>query len=214
MLNLIGQLFLHGHKVSFAKANHVQTANAPDVQGKLLTNLLPYSWTYDGDVLWNEGRQSRELRNREYGHHDLLGLQMLGGSGIVTTWRNMLKVKDLPWLESQKLGQDIVFPAAGFVAMAIEAICQVLCIERQQRPKLSLRNFNVNKALLISSNKDNAGAKIFTTIRPLKISGTTQLETWHDFEVSSYDDGRYTIHTTSIVSAKLRAEKVSVHAFA
>lgn len=207
VLNLMGQLFLHGHNVSFADVNYVQTTNAPAVQGKLLTNLPPYSWTYDGHVLWNEGRQSRELRNRKYGHHDLLGLQMLGGSGIVTTWRNMLKVKDVPWLESHKLGEDMVFPAAGFVAMAIEGICQVLDIERQQRPRISLRNFNVIKALPISSDNDNAGAEIFTTLRPLRISGTTQSNKWHDFEVSTYDDSKYTIHATGIVSVALRADK-------
>lgn len=207
VLNLMGQLFLHGHDISFADINYVQTINAPAVQGNLLTNLPPYSWTYDSPVLWNEGRQSRELRNRKYGHHDLLGLQMLGGSGIVTTWRNMLKVKDVPWLESHKLGEDIVFPAAGFIAMAMESICQVLDIERQQRPRISLRNFNVIKALPISSDNDNAGVEIFTTVRPLRISGTTQSNRWHDFEVSTYDDSKYTIHATSIVSATVRADK-------
>lgn len=207
VLNFMGQLFLHGHNVSFAEVNYVQTANAPAVQGKLLTNLPPYSWTYDSQVLWNEGRQSRELRNRKYGHHDLLGLQMLEGSGIITTWRNMLKVKDVPWLESHKLGEDIVFPDAGFVAMAIEGICQVMDIEREQRPRISLRNFNVIKALPVSSNEDNVGAEIFTTLRPLRTSGTTQSNRWHDFEVSTYDDSKYTIHATGIVSATLRADK-------
>lgn len=172
VLDLMGQLLLHGHNVSFADVNHVENTNALGVQGNLLTNLPPYPWTYDSDVLWNEGGQSRELRNRKYGHHELLGLQTLGGSGVVTTWRNMLKVKDVPWLESHKLGEDIVFPAAGFVAMAIEGICQVMDIERQQRPKISLRNFNVIKALPISSDEDNAGAEIFTTLRPPRISGT------------------------------------------
>ena len=148
----------------FIDVYHVETANAPIVQGKLLTDLPPYSWTYDSHVLWNEGRQSRELRNRKYGHHDLLGLQMLGGNGITTTWRNMLKAKDVPWLESHKLGGDVVFPAAGFVAMAIEGLCQVLDIERLQRPRISLRNFNIIKALAISSDEDNAGAEIFTTL--------------------------------------------------
>lgn len=207
VLNLIGQLFLHGHNVSFEKVNYVQTPNAPAVQGKLLTNLPPYSWTYDSPVLWNEGRQSRELRNRKYGHHDLLGLQMVGGSGIVTTWRNMLKIKDVPWLESHKLGEDIVFPAAGFIAMAIEAICQVKDIERQQRPRISLRNFKIIKALPVSSDEDNAGAEIFTTLRPLRISGTMQSDRWYDFEVSTYEDSKYTIHATGTVCVALRADK-------
>ena len=207
VLDLMGQLFLHGHNISFADVNYVETADSPAVQGKLLTNLPPYPWTYDSHVLWNEGRQSLELRERKHGHHDLLGLQMLGGSGIVTIWRNMLKIKDVPWLASHKLGEDIVFPAAGFIAMAIEGLCQVMDIGRLQRPKISLRNFNVIKALPISSDQDDKGAEIFTTLRPLRISGATQSNKWHDFEVSTYDDSKYTIHATGIVSATLREPK-------
>ena len=132
---------------------------------------------------------------------------MLGGSGIVTTWRNMLKIKDVPWLASHKLGEDIVFPAAGFIAMAVEGLCQVMDIGRLQRPKISLPKFNVIKALPISSDQDNKGAEIFTTLRPLRISGATQSNKWHDFEVSTYDDSKYTIHATGIVSATLREPK-------
>ena len=206
VLNLMGQLYLHGHNVSFADLNHVETPDAPDVQGKLLTNLPPYPWTYDQPVLWNEGRQSRELRNRKYGHHDLLGLSMNGGSGIITTWRNMLRVDQVPWLESHKLGEDIVFPGAGYIAMAIEAICQVLDIRKEQRPRISMRNFNVAKAMPLSTNDDDAGAEIFTTLRPFKISGTTESNKWHEFEISTFDDGKHTVHATGLISAILEAE--------
>ena len=107
---------------------YVETADSPAVQGKLLTNLPPYPWIYDSHVLWNEGRQSLGLRERKHGHHDLLGLQMLGGSGIVI------------------------------------------------------------KALPISFDQDDKGAEIFTTLGPLRISGATQSNKWHDFEVSTYND--------------------------
>ena len=39
VLDLMGQLFLHGHNISFADVNYVETADSPAVQGKLLTNL-------------------------------------------------------------------------------------------------------------------------------------------------------------------------------
>lgn len=85
----MGQLFLHDHHVAFSQVNYVDIQEASlasiQVQGKVLTNLPPYPWTYDGPVLWNEGRQSRELRNRKYGHHNLLGIQTLGSNGIDTT---------------------------------------------------------------------------------------------------------------------------------
>lgn len=197
-LNLMGQLFLHGHDIAFAQVNYIETQNqtTSSVQGKILTNLPPYPWTYDGPILWNEGRQSRELRNRNYGHHDLLGLQTLGSSGITTTWRNHLRVKDIPWVESHKLGEDIVFPAAGYIAMAIEAVCQATHTSKADKPFISLRHVNIIKALPLSVDSDDVGCEIFTTMYAAKISGTTVSSKWYDFEISTYDDGKTTVHAT------------------
>ena len=209
ILNMMGQLYLYGHRLPFKDLNHVDTPDALSLQGKLLTDLPPYPWTYDGPVLWNEGRQSRELRNRKHGHHDLLGLQMIGGNGIITTWRNMVKVKDVPWLGSHKLGEDTVFPAAGYIAMAIEGFCQVSNIEKDQRPGILMRNFNAIKAMPILTDEDYAGAEVFTTLRPLKLSGTTQSQKWYDFEISTYDDTKHTIHATGLVAAAQQAQKIT-----
>ena len=41
VLSLVGNLFLHGHDISFAKVNHVETATSTDRQGTVLTNLPP-----------------------------------------------------------------------------------------------------------------------------------------------------------------------------
>ncbi|KAI4176186.1 MAG: hypothetical protein LQ343_001230 [Gyalolechia ehrenbergii] len=210
-LNLMGQLFLHGHDVAFAKVNHVETQEetVSSVQGKVLTSLPPYPWIYDGPILWNEGRQSRELRNRKYGHHDLLGLQTLGSNGITTTWRNHLRVKDIPWVESHKLGEDIVFPAAGYMAMVIEAICQIAHATIPSRPSISLRNVNIIKTLRLSQDPDDVGSEVFTTMHATKLSGTTVSSKWYDFEVSTYDSGKTTVHATGSISLNAGAQAMN-----
>lgn len=202
ILNLMGQLFLHGHDVAFARVNYVeyQEQTTSSIQGKILTNLPPYPWTYDGPILWNEGRQSRELRNRKYGHHDLLGLQTLGSSGITTTWRNHLRVRDIPWVESHKLGEDIVFPAAGYITMAIEAICQVTHTTKADKPSFSLRHVNIIKAFPLSADSDDAGSEVFTTMYSAKLSGTAVSSTWYEFEINTYDNGKTTVHATGNIS--------------
>ena len=207
-LNLMGQLFLHGYDVAFAQVNYVETQEqtSSSVQGKILTNLPPYPWTYDGPVLWNEGRQSRELRNRKYGHHDLLGLQTLGSSGITTTWRNHIRVRDIPWIESHKLGEDIVFPAAGYIAMAIEAICQVTHITKSNRPSISLRHVNIIKAFPLSADPDDIGSEVFTTMHAGKLSGTAVSSKWYDFEISTYDSGNTTVHASGSISLDLNTQ--------
>ena len=80
---------------------------------------------------------------------------------MTTLWRNMLKVKDVPWLEDHKLNQTIVFPGAGYVAMAIEALCQGTNMTAAGLPSFSLRNVNILKALVLSQD---VGIELFTTI--------------------------------------------------
>ncbi|KAL8833881.1 MAG: hypothetical protein Q9170_004028 [Blastenia crenularia] len=210
-LSLMGQLFLHGHDVAFANVNHVesQEVSVSSAQGKVLTNLPPYPWVYDGPTLWNEGRQSRELRNRKYGHHDLLGLQTLGANGIKTTWRNHLRVRDIPWVESHKLGEDIVFPAAGYIAMAIEAICQITHTTKSSRPSISLRNVNIIKAFPLSQDPDDIGSEVFTTMYATKLSGTTVSSKWYDFEITTYDNGKTAVHATGSISLATDSPAIS-----
>ncbi|KAL2867458.1 type I polyketide synthase [Aspergillus lucknowensis] len=209
VLNLVGNLFLHGHPVDFAQVNYVEqpmTALAlhnakypPHQQGKTIPNLPPYAWTYD-TMLWSECRASLEYRHRKYPHHDLLGSQKPGGNGSQTTWRNVLKVEDLPWLIDHKLEDTIVFPGAGYITMGIEGICQVTGRQVSDPVSIRLRQFQILKALVLSADKNVPGVEIFTSIKPLALSATSTSKTWWEFEVTSYKDGLSTTHATGKLS--------------
>lgn len=202
VLSLMGDLFLHGHEISFAKVNYVESSLAGSKstrpQGNFVKNLPPYPWQYDS-VLWSEGRQSRELRNRKYGYHDLIGTQTIAGDGHTTTWRNILRVKDIPWVEGHKLGNDIVMPGAAYLAMAIEALCQVTGSLKADKPSFSLRYVNIMKALQMSADTNSAGVEIFTTLSPLQISGTSSSVRWFDFKVMTYEEKAPVIHATGSI---------------
>ena len=202
VLGLIGDLFLHGHEISFAKVNYVESSLAGSKstrsQGNFVKDLPPYPWQYDS-VLWSEGRQSRELRNRKYGYHDLIGTQTIAGDGHTTTWRNILRVKDIPWVEGHKLGNDIVMPGAAYLAMAIEALCQVTGTLKADDPSFSLRHVNIMKALQMSADTNSAGVEIFTTLSPLQISGTSSSVRWFDFKVMTYEEKAPVIHATGSI---------------
>lgn len=107
VLSLAGNLFLHGHSIDFAKVNAIDLPSSKmkiDVSalGKTIVDLPPYQWKYD-NTLYYEPRISKEFRNRKHPHHDLLGSQIQGGDGVGITWRNLLKTKDVPWLEDHKV---------------------------------------------------------------------------------------------------------------
>lgn len=106
VLSLAGNLFLHGHSIDFARVNAVDLPGSKvsvDVSAleKTIVDLPAYKWKYD-NLLHYEPRVSQEFRNRKYPHHDLLGSQLHGGDGVGLTWRNLLRIKDVPWLEDHK----------------------------------------------------------------------------------------------------------------
>ena len=219
-LKLMGTLFLHGHDISFAKVNRVEmaaTSTATESQGVLMQSLPPYPWTYEGTTLFDEPRASKELKARKYLHHDLLGVKTYGGDGLTTSWRNTIRVKDIEWIQDHKLGQDIVFPGAGYIAMAIEAICQVKEQTKADAPSLALRHINIFKAFPLSSDTSSRGTETFTTLRPMKISGTTNSAKWYDFEIMSHENEKSSVHCTGQISlesesikSKLSSEKIDL----
>ena len=98
---LAGHLFLHGHSLEFSNVNGVGLSNGTRSEF-LLPDLPPYRWNY-GQLLWNEPRSSVEFRNRQYVRHELLGSRKVAGNGIEYIWRNILKLKEVPWLEDHKV---------------------------------------------------------------------------------------------------------------
>ena len=46
-------------------------------------------------------------------------------SAVEPVWRNVLRIRDVPWLRDHSLGDEAVFPAAGYFSMALEAMTQV-----------------------------------------------------------------------------------------
>lgn len=217
LLNLAGNLFLHGHPVDFSQVNYVEAPTTglalhaarylAHQQGKVVPDLPPYAWTYD-TLLWSECRASSEFRDRKHLHHDLLGAQKPGGNGIQTTWRNVLRAHDVPWLLDHRLEDTVVFPGAGYMAMGIEAVCQVTgkTTTTDAGVSVALRQFHILKALALSADASAVGVEMFTDIRPMALSATADSKTWWEFEVSSYRDGLATTHATGKISiAETRA---------
>ena len=53
--------------------------------------------------------------------HELLGVLSPYSTARDLRWTNVLKVAEIPWLTGHQLQGQMVFPASGYVAMALEA---------------------------------------------------------------------------------------------
>lgn len=217
VLNLVGDLYLHGHTVSFEDVNVVGSwPIKPETelllkprQGAMLLDLPKYYWDYDPQQkLFHESRSSIEWRNRKYPHHDLLGSQVHGGNGILTSWRNVLKAKDVPWIKGHKLDTTIVVPAAGYLAMAIEAMSQVKDVSNVGNEGIAfgLHDIHITKALVLPQEDGlDTGVEVFTTLQPAQVSRRGGSD-WYHFNISSYALGEATTHAIGLIQLTVASE--------
>ncbi|PGH13477.1 hypothetical protein AJ79_03607 [Helicocarpus griseus UAMH5409] len=123
--NALGHVWKHSSSPAvdferFEKAMSGGAARKP----KVLKNLPKYSWNHDGP-LWYESRRSKALRKRSMAGHPLLGTRSLDGTDHDIVWLNNLRLSELPWLRGHQLQGQTVFPAAGYITLAIEGALQI-----------------------------------------------------------------------------------------
>ncbi|KAI1207269.1 polyketide synthase-like protein [Annulohypoxylon truncatum] len=210
---LAGSLFSHGYELNWGNINNLPRSIAL----RPLPDLPPYPWDYSAGLLWHEPRASTELRNRKYVRHELLGSQQLAGNGIDWSWRNVLRLNEVPWLRDHKVESQVIFPASGYLAMAIEAISQILGLkDRSPHDKpvsFEIRNVNIRTAFVVQSedglDADANQVELHTTMSPRKISMTTTSANWYDFSISSWTSEHTTVHCAGNIRANGSVEPKS-----
>jgi hybrid polyketide synthase/nonribosomal peptide synthetase ACE1 len=86
----------------------------------LIKNLPTYSWNREKRY-WHESRLARAIRMRQQPVHELLGHVTPDSSSCEMRWRGLLRPVDIPWIMGHRLHGQTVFPASGYVVMALEA---------------------------------------------------------------------------------------------
>ncbi|KFA49089.1 hypothetical protein S40293_07096 [Stachybotrys chartarum IBT 40293] len=193
LLKMAGELFLRSYQqldmekvtAAYAADPFAHGGNKVKTTGATIVDLPSYQWNYTRPF-WAENRASREQRLPQFPRHDVLGQRVIGGSLAEPTWINVLRLRDLPWLKHHSLGGEAVFPAAGYFAMAIEAVTQLHELDAAENDKrvnienFVLRDIDIKKALVTPDNDD--GIEVLLNLRP-SVFGAP----WWDFGVSSVD---------------------------
>ncbi|KAM4056688.1 KR domain-containing protein [Hirsutella rhossiliensis] len=160
ILNLVGSLFLSGYPIALERVN-------ADEYGSFLTDFPRYQWVYE-DLYWSESRVSSDIRFREHPRHDILGSLIPGSSKSSPSWRNIIRLDQLPWLRDHKVGEDIVFPAAGYISLAIAAVAQASGLSKDS-PTYTLRNVKIKSAMVL---KESVGTESILDLHSLNTDNT------------------------------------------
>lgn len=97
-----------------------QSLVSPGPTPKLVVALPSYPWNHS-QTNWHESRKAKSMSLRESAFHELLGVPSPNNTDHDLRWTNFLKANEIDWLDGHQLQGQTVFPAAGYVAMALEA---------------------------------------------------------------------------------------------
>ncbi|RYO74938.1 hypothetical protein DL764_010620 [Monosporascus ibericus] len=146
-----------------------EKAMAPSSSGnasrrKLVVGLPSYQWNH-ARTHWHESRRSRKTHSTS---RDL-------------RWSNLLKVSEIPWLDGHQLQGQVVFPAAGYVAMALEA-SRSLAAGRPVEV-FELHDLSIPRAITFEEDA-NSGVETLVTLTGL--ATTTRLDQLHQSQTTVF----------------------------
>lgn len=207
LLNLAGSMFALHADVDLVAVNAVEAQGSQGVSGLAhgctAVDLPPYQYTY-GPIKYHESRLSKEYRLRQVPRHDLLGSKVPGTTRLRPQWRNILRVKDLPWLDDHRVPPHVLHPGAAHIVMAMVAAEQAYAEFPDAIPitGLCLRNLSIKKTLVVP--EDDYGIEIILSME-LEDGATAKSPGWATFSIASVvrDSEQWTEHCSGSIKVEV-----------
>jgi len=138
----------------------------------LIKGLPTYPWNHETKY-WHESRISRNFRQRRGSVHSLLGDITPDSSPHHLSWRNLLRTRELEWLPGHQLQNQTVFPAAGYLASALEA-SRALVTGGREIQLIELDNFVIHHS--IAFDDDDTGVETLISLTEVSSSSSSSNE--------------------------------------
>jgi acyl transferase domain-containing protein/NADPH:quinone reductase-like Zn-dependent oxidoreductase len=193
VLSAVATLASLNYPVDFGAINRpvgIKKSRTP----QLLVDVPSYVWNHTRSY-WTEPRLSKMYRNRSSARVDLLGAPDNMACPFEPRWRNYLRTSELPWLLDHKIQGNIVFPAAGYLAMAIEASIQ-LNKDDDKIARYILRDVTIQSALVLN---ETSAVEVMVSLQK-STQDQEHLYNFHIYSVS--EENRWTEHCTGLVGTQ------------
>jgi len=124
---------------------------------------------------WGESRLSKALAHRTTRSNLLLGTQNTDAPDGDWRWRNYLRREEIEWLDGHQIESQTVFPATGYVAMALEA-ASIVAGDRSLR-MIEICDFHVTQAISFDENS-SAGVEVLFKLENVQTSESNMSATF------------------------------------
>ncbi|OJJ97688.1 hypothetical protein ASPACDRAFT_108, partial [Aspergillus aculeatus ATCC 16872] len=138
---------------------------------------------------WTDSRVANHFKHRQPTHkpNPLLGTPITEAltPGEVQ-WRNFLQPRDLPWLNGHQLQGQTVFPAMGYVSMAVEALSRLAQENTGGDSTLgviSVRDVQIPRAVTLDD--DDSSIEVIFSLSAIERSATKVTTRWACYSVTN-----------------------------
>ena len=116
---------------------------------QLIKDLPSYCWDHDRGF-YHESRVSMARRKEPHPCNELLGVRKDDNCTQEIRWRNLFNPREIPWLKDHQVQGQPVFPGAGYISTALEAIKESL--QDEMISTIEIRDFVIGQALMIEED--------------------------------------------------------------
>ncbi|CAH0022093.1 unnamed protein product [Clonostachys rhizophaga] len=151
----------------------------------VLPSLPAYPFDHSTSY-WREGRISKQIRLRDHGFNPFLGSPVADWNNSEPSWRHFLSAaasSPTAWIRDHKINGDVLFPAAGMLVMAMEAVVQVTKHFDQKLTAFECRGVEFLAGLAVP--EDEEGVEVTTRLVDLAHS-PNRLDSGFEFHIQSH----------------------------
>ncbi|KAK6533658.1 hypothetical protein TWF694_002591 [Orbilia ellipsospora] len=175
-LQSIGSLQCSGFdiNVSYLNSDYEGQKTSP------LVDLPAYPFIHSRQY-WHESRRSRNERFRIEKPSELLGNATPDWNPYSPTWRNILSQSKSEWIKDHTINNVLLYPAAGMLAMAIEAANQYSRRSGNAKPSaFRLKDVEFIAPLTIPTNNSQVETQVHLRFCG---NGAIKYDTWFEFTI-------------------------------
>ncbi len=120
-------------------------------------------------------------------------------------WRYFLNLDALPWLRDHVVDGFTIYPGAGYLTMAIEAMKQLAQMRQPDQPiaKFIFRDVSISKSIVLNEPEDGSSSEVEVQ---LSMSAANQYKgsRWESFRIQSYNaaDGSWSEHCSGEITVE------------
>ncbi|RYP52695.1 hypothetical protein DL768_002202 [Monosporascus sp. mg162] len=203
-LTVAGRLFQYGYPISIKAVNN---DNELPQHANFLVDMPPFGWNHSLKY-WFESHRGKAHRFREHPRKDLFGAETHDHLSEEPCFRNILRLSEVPWMQYHKVQGSILYPGAGMMIAAIEAMSQRAGSARPIAG-YELRDIIIGKAIVVPD--DESGVETMLTLKPFRLGSRALTAAWQEFELYSRKE-EWELNCSGLVRIDYRTERNPIFA--